>query len=363
MKIKEKLTVAVLAGVLVLGLLLHLILPDAQLSREERRHLEQRPEFTVDSVLSGEYAKDTESYLLDQFPLRNGFRSIKSLWSYYVLGQRDVDGIFIRDGSASKLGGELDERQIDMFTDKMNALREKYFPDSKVSCLILPDKNYYLTMDGKYPGPDYEALYGRVEAGLPWAEQIDVRDCLDAKKYYATDSHWQQENLQAVRDRIADKMELELPEWNSYRETVLPGFYGVYYGQAALPMPPEELIYLENDVTDSAVVTGPELKGEQKVYAPERFSGMDGYDVFLHGAQAVVNIENPLAGTDRELIIFRDSFGSSLAPLLLPGYRTVTLIDTRYVNPAFLDRFVDFHGQEVLLLYSASMVNSAAVLQ
>ena len=28
---------------------------------------------------------------------------------------------------------------------------------------------------------------------------------------------------------------------------------------------------------------------------------MDGYDVFLHGAQAVLTVENPLAETDREL--------------------------------------------------------------
>ena len=90
---------------------------------------------------------------------------------------------------------------------------------------------------------------------------------------------------------------------------------------------------------------------------------MDGYDVFLHGAQAVLRIENPLAETDRELVIFRDSFGSSLAPLLLPAYKTVTLVDIRYVASDYVKQFVDFHGQDVLILYSTTLINGAGVLR
>ena len=128
-------------------------------------------------------------------------------------------------------------------------------------------------------------------------------------------------------------------------------------------MAAEKLTYLENEVTDRAVVTGPELDGEQHVYAPEKFQDMDGYDVFLHGVQAVLTVENPLAQTDRELIIFRDSFGSSLTPLLLAGYKTVTLVDIRYVRSDYLDQFVDFHGQDVLILYSTTLINGASVLR
>ena len=32
-----------------------------------------------------------------------------------------------------------------------------------------------------------------------------------------------------------------------------------------------------------------------------------------------LRLENPDAGTDKELVIFRDSFAASLAPLLLNG--------------------------------------------
>jgi hypothetical protein len=211
---------------------------------------------------------------------------------------------------------------------------------------------------------DYGKLISMLENGLP---NMDVRKdlftALSLEDYYATDSHWRQEKLQNVLDGLEQVLNVELPDISTYNQTVLEGFRGVYHGQAALPMKAENLVYLQNEVTENAVVTGPELKGEQPVYAPEKFEGMDGYDVFLHGAQAVLTVENPMAETDRELIIFRDSFGSSLAPLLLAGYKTVTLVDIRYVNSLFLNQFVDFHGQDVLILYSTTMINNAAVLQ
>ena len=53
----------------------------------------------------------------------------------------------------------------------------------------------------------------------------------------------------------------------------------------------------------------------------------------------------------------------SLAPLLLSASNPVTLVDMRYVNPMMLPQFVDFHGQDVLILYSTTLINGAAVLQ
>lgn len=350
-------TVAVFALILAGGMVLHLALPDAETSRAERRKLAQVPQWSED------FAADLEEYLLDQFPLRDGFRTVKALWTYYVLGQKDNNGVFLENGTASKLDAELDEKQVGMFISKFNVLHDKYFPDSNVWCAVIPDKNYYLTNGENYPRLDYGTLFDLVETGLPWAEHVQLTGELDADLYYTTDSHWRQEKLLLVRDRLALAMDLELPEWDSYERTTLEDFYGVYYGQAALPMAAEDLIYLENEVTKNAVVTGPELEGAQTVYTPEKFGGMDGYDVFLHGAQAVLTVENPLAQTDRELIVFRDSFGSALTPLLLDAYQTVTLVDIRYVNSNFLDRFVDFHGQDVLILYSTTLINGAAVLQ
>lgn len=360
---KEKSILAVLALVLVGGMALHLLTPDLDISRAERRKLEQAPVLSWEALSSGTYSTELEDYLLDQFPLRDDFRTLKALWTYYVLGQKDNNGVLLHNGSASRLDSTLDKGQLNHFVKKLQTLRRDCFPDSQVWCAVVPDKNYSLTEGTDYPRMDYDALFSAVREGLPWATHVDLTGALTAGDYYRTDSHWRQERLEAVRETLAGAMGLTLSPWEDYEAATLADFYGVYYGQAALPMAAEELVYLENDVTRAAVVTGAELTGEQPVYAPERFTGLDGYDVFLHGAQAVLTIENPLAETDRELIIFRDSFGSSLAPLLLEGYRTITLVDIRYVVSSYLDRFVDFHGQDVLLLYSTTVINTASILR
>ena len=74
-------------------------------------------------------------------------------------------------------------------------------------------------------------------------------------------------------------------------------------------------------------------------------------------------MENPDAETDRELILFRDSFGSSIAPLLLHNYKKITLVDTRYVRPSLLGKLVDFEGADVLFLYSTLILNQSEALQ
>ena len=90
---------------------------------------------------------------------------------------------------------------------------------------------------------------------------------------------------------------------------------------------------------------------------------MRAYDVFLSGARAVLRIENPNAKTDRELIVFRDSFSSSMIPLLVEDYATVTLVDIRYVPARMLDQYVTFDGQDVLFMYSTLVLNSVVFRQ
>jgi hypothetical protein len=99
------------------------------------------------------------------------------------------------------------------------------------------------------------------------------------------------------------------------------------------------------------------------VYDLAAATGQDPYDLFLQGAQPLVVLENENAASDKELFLFRDSFGSSLAPLLAPAYRQVTLIDLRYIDWALVGDYVDFTpGADVLFLYSSQILGNPSVL-
>ena len=84
--------------------------------------------------------------------------------------------------------------------------------------------------------------------------------------------------------------------------------------------------------------------------------------MFLSGPLSLVTIENPKCISGKELIIFRDSFASSIAPLLAEGYTKITLADIRYLRSDFLDRFIAFKDQDVLFLYSTLVLNNSKSL-
>ena len=50
------------------------------------------------------------------------------------------------------------------------------------------------------------------------------------------------------------------------------------------------------------------------------YTFFDKYDIYLSGASSIIDIVNPTSNSNKELIVFRDSYGSSLIPLLIDGY-------------------------------------------
>ena len=339
--------------------------PPKDISQAERRPLAQMPDFSLSALESGSFREKFEDYSLDQFPFRDGFRTLKSLFHTQVLGMKDNNGIYLTDGIAVKQEYPLNETSLDAAIRKFDTIHEKFLGESRCFFALVPDKGYYLAEPSGHLAMDYEALYAKLEAGLPWAAQIDLRQALTAGDYYRTDTHWRQESLIPAATAICDALGVTAPKGEDYSriQSERP-FYGVYYGQAALPMEPDTLIWLENETLRQCTVYDYETGKTGTVYDTAKLTeSRDPYDVFLSGARALLTIENPNAKTDRELIVFRDSFGSSMVPLLLEDYAKVTLVDIRYVSSAKLDNFLDFHGQDVLFLYSTLVLNNSASLK
>ena len=128
-------------------------------------------------------------------------------------------------------------------------------------------------------------------------------------------------------------------------------------------MEPETMYLLESDLLDGCAVYDYESGKTGSVYDMTKLDSRDLYDVFLSGSRSLLTVENPAAETDRELIVFRDSFGSAMVPLLVQGYARVTLVDVRYIQIDLLDRFVEFQGQDVLFLYSTLVLNNSETIK
>jgi hypothetical protein len=128
-------------------------------------------------------------------------------------------------------------------------------------------------------------------------------------------------------------------------------------------MEPETVVLMESELLDQCTVYDFESGKTLPVYDRSKLDSRDLYDVFLSGSRSLLTIENPNGIPGKELIIFRDSFGSSIAPLLVQDYAKVTLVDIRYIQIDMLERFVEFTGQDVLFLYSTLVINHSETIK
>ena len=336
---------------------------DGEISEWERRKLQQFPEITFERVMDGKFMKEFVTYMTDQFPLRDEFRRLKANVLFKVYHQKDNGGIYIQDGSASKIDATINQGSVNHFIGRMDNIYNSYLKDTdcKVYYTVVPDKNYFLAEKGGYPAMDYDELYGTLGEKLSYMTAIEIRELLEAEDYYTTDTHWKQEKIVDVANEIRQQMGMN--PVTDYTEKTIGDFYGVYYGQSALPLDPDTIGYLTNEEIENCTVYNFEKNIETKVYDLEKYEGLDPYDIFLSGAVSLLEVRNPNGDKDKELVIFRDSFGSSLAPLLLSDYSKVTLVDIRYISSDYISQFLEFDNQDVLIVYSTMMINSSLTLK
>lgn len=333
-----------------------------EVSDWERRKLAQFPEISYETLMSGEFMRNFETYVADQFPMRNAYRRLKAKVLFDVYAQKDNNGIYIADGHASEYKGDITDEQINTFCSRLNEIYDTFLKDTdcKVYYSIVPDKNYFLAEKNGYPAYDYDYVYSSIHSQLINMQEIEIRSRLTIDDYYTTDTHWRQEKIVGIANYMRNKMGMEAV--NNYTEKSAGDFYGVYYGQSALSLDCDEIIYLTSDeIASSEVVV--ENSKTVPVYNLEKLEAMDHYDIYLSGAVSLLKITNPKGEEGKKLVVFRDSFGSSLTPLLVSGYSEITVIDTRYISPSYLAQFVEFTDQDVLFLYSTLLVSQSELLK
>ena len=355
-KIKNIIVVISFVAILSIGLLANIIAKDNEISTSERRKLAQFPKITVKKLLDGDVSEDLEKYAVDQFVGRDFFRGIKSYVSKYAFGQLDNNGLFIKDGAIYKIEYPLNKEYLEKVADKINDVYKKYLENMNVYYAIIPDKNYYL--EDAHLKIDYKEVQNIIQNRIENIKYIDLLPELTIEDYYKTDTHWKQPNIRKVVSKIEKGMDLKDTSKVEYQEKELGDFYGVYYSQIGMKVKPDTLKYLTNDTIENCITYNYETKETGKVYDLNKYNtSTDKYDIFLSGATPIISIENPKANNNKELLLFRDSFGSSIAPLLIENYEKITLIDIRYISSDLLENYIEFNNQDVLFLYSGLVLN------
>jgi hypothetical protein len=348
-------------SVLCAVFLLNLFSPPEEFSRSERRRLAQMPEFSLSGAADGSFMRKFDAFAVDQIAFREQYRRLKAIFDLNVLRKLDSNGIFVIGGEVYKTDYPLNPSSVLRLCGIVNAMYTLYLDETNsVWHTLVPDKNAFI-VNPRHLVMDYAEMEDMIKDALdPNIAHVGLFDTLSSESFYRTDPHWRQEKIIPAAVRIAGAMGAD-PEHKPFTPHSFDGFYGAYYGQSALNIRPDVITWLVSDTTESAVVTNEEKPGEFfPVYDLSRLEEVDPYSIFMCGPAALVTAKNPLIDNGRRLILFRDSFASALAPLLLDAYEEITLIDLRYVNPGILGQFVDFTGADVLFIYSAGLYNNSS---
>jgi len=327
---------------------------DILISKFERRSLAQFPK-----ELDSNFTNKLNDYLVDQFAYRNKFISLNSDINRKVLRKLDDKDVYIIDDNIYEMNYPLNEKNTMAFTSKINYITEKYFKQQDVYYSVIPDKSYFLDSN-KCLKLDYTKMFNILNDNIN-AKYIDITEDLTIEDYYLTDIHWKQENIVDIANNIMTKMGNEYINTN-YEENIYNSFYGASYSKGNNNLKADILKYLTNRNLEKIEVNHLE-HGIKSIYDKQKLYGVDSYDIYLSGPSSYLEIENKKVENKNTLIIFRDSFGSSIIPFFVPYYEKIIAIDLRYINLSVIEKNLQVNDCDVLYLYSTLIINNSSILK
>ena len=353
-KIKDIVVTIIFLFTVISLFLINVIKEDTDISVAERRKLATMPELTTKSLFDGTYFKKFDSYVTDQFVERDAFRKIKIDIELSTKGE--YNNLYMYDDYIVEEIFPLNTNSINNLTNKINYIKNTYLNNnSNIYYTIIPDKNYFINKGNLKL--DYNKLQDMIKNNLTNLNYINIFDKLTLDNYYKTDTHWKEEDLFDVANTIANQMNFDIT--NNNVVNTITTFKGSYAGRLSVTKDIDTIKTISNPSILNSSVYNYETKKYTDIYDYTKINSLDKYDIYLSGAVPIIDITNNNTSSDKELIVFRDSYGSSLIPLLIEGYKKITVIDIRYISSKILNKYIDFNDQDVLFMYSILTINNS----
>lgn len=273
--------------------------------------------------------------------------------------------VYVYQGYAVTTEAGYDQKSLDYAALKFQQLYDSYLTgnDGHIYLSVVPDKGSFTAPPEGYTPASAQETADTLLAQLDFVQYVDIAPGLTLEDYYRTDPHWRQECLVATAQTLAQAMDVPLA--GDFQENAIDvPFYGAYAEKAGEPLVADTLRYLTGEVLDACTVYDYETDAQETLYDLSAVETDTPYDLYLQGSRSLLRIDSPLSATDKTLVVFRDSFGSSLIPLLAESYRTIYAVDIRYLSSQMVGRFLSFDGSEdVLFLYSTMVLQNSRTMK
>ena len=354
-KVKEIVLSLIFITFLFTFMIVNILKKDDDISYSERRKLEKLPKITYNSLIDGTYFNTLDKYTTDQFIGRDSFRKIKI--NIDLLTKNNYNNLYLYNDYIIEELYPINKESVLNVTKKINDIKNRYLNETNnIFYSIVPDKNYFVNDDNLKL--DYDELKNTMNSNLD-IKYIDIFNELSLEDYYKTDTHWREERLFKVVNKLSKEMNFNIT--NNYSFKRISDFNGTYSSRIVRKDIKDEIYILDN-VNDINVYNY-ETNGYEKVYDLIKLNSLDKYNVYLSGSVSLLKIESMNTDSAKDLIVFRDSYGSSLIPLMMNGYKSITVVDTRYISPSMLSNYIDFNNKDILFLYSTLLINDSFTLK
>ena len=363
---KQSWNITAIFLLLLFGLTIASILcPKRKFSEMENRTLAQLPAVSAESVFSGRFESEYETYLTDQFVLRDKWIALRTAAERASLKQEVHDVYFAKDEYLiEKHAGVFTSDQAKANVNFMHTFAGKYVPrlgEAHVSFMFVP--NAVKILESKLPplaAPYDEAVYlSQLKSVLPEGTWFDAGQVLsshaDEQIYYRSDHHWTTLGAFYVFKAWAAQQGLGEVSENDYIVTrVTDSFSGTLASKIGIATRPDSIeIYEPKDPVDYVLTYNRTEDVRSSVYQPYVLEGKDKYAYFFGGNYGFIQAKTEL-NTGRRLLVIKDSYAHCFAPFLFSYYDEVDLLDLRYYNSSLEDLITQEGYTDILVLQNAA---------
>lgn len=356
-------TIVLFAVLLLLPLLGWLLLPKQTFSESERRYLAEPPALTKQSLRDWQFDDVLETYLADHLPLRDALVGVHAYTTLLSGRQVSTDVWMDREGYLLEAPVKDDPAEPERRMQKIAAVAER--TGLPVYVIAVPSAGYVRRSSlpsalSKLYADD--AILGRI------AETDDIRfvPLLDrfAQEgqhwYYRTDHHWTAEGAFAAYEAFLKTAGHEPLERDAFYHHTVNGYTGSTRSRSALFLTEPDVLQIDEPIDCPVRVTFSDREGAfDSMFFYEHLNEYDWYPLFLDGNHPITVIENRSAASDAPtLVLVKDSFGNTLAPLLAPTYKTIVMVDPRYCRESICALCETYGADEVLFCYSLEHITS-----
>lgn len=361
-------TAAVLLGFVGIMTAVDIFTPVKAFSEMENRSLRTESKLSISRLISGDFQKDYETMVSDQFAGRDGWISAKSVAESALLKTENNGIIYGKNGAFFGKFTSYNETQLE---------RNLYFLEG------FADDGHPLTF-GVVPSA-YEYAEDALPLGVGQVEQrpviegiketlsdngnitwFDADAVLQAQNredlFYRTDHHWKGETAYLAYAALCEQMGLTPASTDELVLRKVDGFYGTYYSKCKKAgTKPETLTFYDQPFPIHTEVLNPQMEMEEKDnwYNEEQLSARDKYGALLWGNYGLTVLsKEEVPEKPKRLLMIKDSFSNCLAPLFLSNFDEVYIVDLRSF-PTGLNALCDEKGfDRILVLYNFENLES-----